>query len=620
MSEESLVSVVMPAYNGVRFLNQAIDSIREQTFKEFDFIIVDDGSKDATAEMLGHYASEDTRIQIVTHRENRGYIEALNSGFAVARGKYIARMDQDDVAKPYRLEMQLNFLAAHPGIALVGAAVELIDADSRVFKTISLPSQPEELRRDLRGYGNAIAHPTVFFRRSVLQEVGGFRKAYRAAEDYDLWLRIMEKFDVANLQTVLLGYRRHEGSISYKNARQQALSCLCARTTAKLRLQGSPDPTSGIDCVTEGVLRDLGVTQEAIDAAIFKNMLELAEDATRSGFSSAAAEFTTMARRYAPPDKLARTSLELNRTALHSTTAAAEQKKHRVTLVTADPSIYWKIFGPSTTKCEGFSVLIPVYNHANYVRQAVASALRSPLVHEVILLDDGSADGSAEILAELSRRNPTRVRDLTKKSEGNRGAHNRLNELVQAATSSWVAVLNSDDIFVDSRFEAILGDPSFPRSDFVYGNLLIIDEAGRLVSAKRGPFDPFRHFPQGFDVEKMAEGGDLLDLLAHQNFLGTTSNMIFTRALHTRIGGFRAFRYVHDWDFALRAMVLGRCCYVRRYITSYRMHPGNTINESAAKVSSEARTLFDRLTNDFPHLAQRPYFGISLEQNVTLSP
>ena len=126
-------------------------------------------------------------------------------------------------------------------------------------------------------------------------------------------------------------------------------------------------------------------------------------------------------------------------------------------------------------------------------------------------------------------------------------------------------------------------------------------------------------FPGEFDVGKMVASANLVDLMAHQNCIGTTSNMIFTKELHARIGGFAAFRYVHDWDFALRAMALGRCSYIHRYLTVYRMHTGNTINEGSAKVDAESRTLFDRFLTNFPQLAERRYFRIGLRNNVYLN-
>ena len=127
-----------------------------------------------------------------------------------------------------------------------------------------------------------------------------------------------------------------------------------------------------------------------------------------------------------------------------------------------------------------FSALMPVYNHAKYLKPAVMSVLKSPLVDELLLVDDGSTDGSAAVVATLAARYPGRVRDLSQRTQGNRGAHNRLNELVDAARCSWVAVLNSDDLFVDGRFDAIVAHEWFRDSDFVFGNLLLIDTKGFL--------------------------------------------------------------------------------------------------------------------------------------------
>jgi hypothetical protein len=116
----------------------------------------------------------------------------------------------------------------------------------------------------------------------------------------------------------------------------------------------------------------------------------------------------------------------------------------------------------------------------------------------------------------------------------------------------------------------------------------------------------------------MVESGNLLDLLAHQNYVGSSSNMLFTRGLHTRIGGFAAFRYVHDWDFALRAMALGRYCYVRRYLTAYRIHARNTIMEDYVAQLAESQAMLDRFLTDFPEVAKRGSFRIGLEQNKAM--
>lgn len=240
-----------------------------------------------------------------------------------------------------------------------------------------------------------------------------------------------------------------------------------------------------------------------------------------------------------------------------------------------------------------FSVVIPVYNHAKYVRQAIWSALRCPLVEEILVLDDGSNDGSAKIVADVAAAH-TRVRDLTSPSGGNHGAHQRLNELVAMARCDWVAVLNSDDAFVSGRFEAIVQDETFPECDFLFGNLLFMDERGGLTGAKRGPLDSWKPFVPSFDLLKMVAERRFAELLSEQNYIVTTSNMVFRKSLHTRIGGFHAYRYVHDWDFALRAMRLGHGAYVRRFLTAYRVHSRNTIRENERKAIMETKDMLQR--------------------------
>ena len=253
-----------------------------------------------------------------------------------------------------------------------------------------------------------------------------------------------------------------------------------------------------------------------------------------------------------------------------------------------------------------FSVVIPIYNHAKFVRQAIWSALRCPLVKEILLVDDGSKDGSEKIAASMAREHSGRVRDLTAPSGGNRGAHHRLNELVERAQCEWIAVLNSDDAFVSGRFEAITRDPEFSGCDFAFGNVLLMNELGALIGARRGPLDswaaPFR---PSVDVLRMLAERRFVELLSEQNYLITTSNMVFRKSLHARIGGFRPYRFVHDWDFALRAMLLGRAAYIRRFLTAYRIHSRNTVSESETKAIIETRTMLDNFKSSMGELNVR---------------
>jgi glycosyltransferase involved in cell wall biosynthesis len=252
-----------------------------------------------------------------------------------------------------------------------------------------------------------------------------------------------------------------------------------------------------------------------------------------------------------------------------------------------------------------FSVVVPIYNHAKFVRAAIWSALRSSLVEEILVLDDGSGDGSAAIAADMAARHPARVRDLTPLGGGNRGAHRRLNELVESARSEWIAVLNSDDAFVSGRMETLAGHPEFAGCDFAFGNVLFMNERGALIGARRGPLDIWLPGLDSAELSKMIAGRRFLELLCEQNFLVSTSNMIFRKSLHARIGGFRPYRYVHDWDFALRAMLAGRALYVPRFLTAYRIHGGSTFLENEARPQAEIRKMLDAFKTEFPDTTRR---------------
>lgn len=191
------VSVVMPVYNGERYLKEAIDSILGQTFWGFEFIIVNDGSTDRTGELLRSYS--DPRL-VVIDQSHQGIGAALNRGIQYARGKYIARMDADDVSHPRRLQCQVEFLERHPDVALLGTSTYRIDANGQICSLWIHPTSDTDIKRELP-YGNQFCHSSVMFRRAVLSRVGGYRK--HRAEDYDLWLRISERYTVANLEAPL---------------------------------------------------------------------------------------------------------------------------------------------------------------------------------------------------------------------------------------------------------------------------------------------------------------------------------------------------------------------------------------------------------------------------------
>jgi len=194
------VSVVMSVYNGERYLRQAVESILDQTFTDFEFIIVDDGSSDGTWNILNGYV--DPRIRLVRNEENIGLTKSLNKGLALARGQYVARMDADDVSLPERLEKQVSFLDAHAKVGVVGTSYwELTPANER--RPMAVPLTDMGIRFYLL-FHNAFAHSSVTARKAVLERVGRYDPALPYAQDYDLWTRVAAVSQLANLSHRLL--------------------------------------------------------------------------------------------------------------------------------------------------------------------------------------------------------------------------------------------------------------------------------------------------------------------------------------------------------------------------------------------------------------------------------
>lgn len=274
MSAHVPVSVLMTVFNGEAHLAEAIQSILRQTFRDLEFIIVNDGSSDSSAAIIERFAREDSRI----HFENLphvGRVEALNAGCAVSRGKYIAIHDADDVALPARLECQLRFLEDHPTAALIGAGVRKISDEGRPFSTVLFPATDGEIKERLKENG-CFAHSTVVMLRRAVEEVGGYRTAFPISQDYDLWLRLSERFETANLPSVLADYRIHTDQISTVQLEPHVCQVIGAQISAARREAGLFDPMETAEAVTPELLIELGVSPVMIERRIADGYLSLA--------------------------------------------------------------------------------------------------------------------------------------------------------------------------------------------------------------------------------------------------------------------------------------------------------------------------------------------------------
>lgn len=215
----------MPVYKGDKYLSKAVDSILDQTFSDFEFIIICDDPTPETKEILNKYQQSDSRIHVY-YQERQGLVNSLNMGISLAKGEYIARMDADDISLPRRFEKQIEFLRNNPEIQLVGSDLEFIDNKGNKIiemKTPTIPTKPGLIKWNLF-FQCCIYHPTIMTRKSVIERAGGYSPDYIHAEDYELWLRLSESVKLANLPDILLKLRKHENNISTIHITTQLLN------------------------------------------------------------------------------------------------------------------------------------------------------------------------------------------------------------------------------------------------------------------------------------------------------------------------------------------------------------------------------------------------------------
>ncbi len=207
------VSVIMPVFNGEKYLAEAIGSILNQTFKEFEFIIINDGSKDNTSKIIRSY--QDCRIRFV-ERKNKGFSYSLNQAIQMSNGKYIARMDGDDIAYNNRFELQYKFMESHPAVDILGGQAEIIDAKGKIVDEIRCPVSWENIQKCLK-YLCPLCHPTYFVRKKAYDLTRGYR-SLPPVEDYDFLLRAAEKGCVIkNLSDKVLKYRKLSSGMTAEN-------------------------------------------------------------------------------------------------------------------------------------------------------------------------------------------------------------------------------------------------------------------------------------------------------------------------------------------------------------------------------------------------------------------
>lgn len=206
------VSVLTAVHNGERYLEESSASILGQEFQDFEFLMVDDGSTDRTPEILERLRRQDPRV-VVIRQEHAGQTRSLIRAVQAARGEYLARHDADDLSLPQRFERQVRYLEAHPSVGVLGCATDAIDERGRVLGPVPMRHGPSRVREGLKTLKVTMVHTSVMMRRAAYDSVGGYREAFALSQDIDLWLRMVQRYDVDNLPEPLVRWRLNAGGV-----------------------------------------------------------------------------------------------------------------------------------------------------------------------------------------------------------------------------------------------------------------------------------------------------------------------------------------------------------------------------------------------------------------------
>jgi glycosyltransferase involved in cell wall biosynthesis len=236
----------MPVYNSEKFLEEAIRSILNQSYSNFEFLIYDDNSTDNSKEIIQNFKLQDSRIKFFLSKKNIGYAKLLNKMIVDAKFNFFARMDADDISEKTRFEKQLNFLLKNPKVSVVGSFAEIINEKGYFVTKSKYPINYLEIKNAFRDYC-AFVHSAVILRADFVKQVGGYRACMSPAEDYDLWTRLARVSSMHNLPEYLLKYRRHFDSVSFARRNEQFFNAEIIKKNYENLLNGGDDIIKNFD-------------------------------------------------------------------------------------------------------------------------------------------------------------------------------------------------------------------------------------------------------------------------------------------------------------------------------------------------------------------------------------
>ncbi len=434
--DEILVSLVMPIYNGKKYLRESLDSILAQTHKNWEFIIINEyGSNDGSLEILEEYAARDNRFIIIQNQERLRISASMNVGLRAAKGKYIARMDSDDISLPDRLEKQIRFMEQHEDIDMCGVSVEIFGTRAFDWK---LEHNPNVIDSNLLFYSPCV-HPTIMMRTSFLRENGiEYNPNYTATEDYDLFSRIGEKGKISNLDEVLFRYRLNDDNTTFKNNDIGLViyEDIIARQCKNLGLSFTKEELHLLS--PHGTLKGV-FGKEAIEEFVKLDLLlkRILVANGHSGRYDRECLIKTLNKRFT----------EAYYTILERCDEKILDRIYHNSILSFDSLEYEKVKDIGEPL---ISVILPTYNSQDYLLDALWSIVRQTEKRiEVLLINEKGSDDETTFIANML--GDERIHII--QNEERLGLAESLNKGMRIACGKYLARLDADDVSVLDRLE-----------------------------------------------------------------------------------------------------------------------------------------------------------------------
>ncbi|MEL7038617.1 MAG: glycosyltransferase [Cyanobacteria bacterium J06592_8] len=529
------VSVIIPAYNGSRYISQAVESVLSQTDCDFELIVVDDGSTDNTAEILQDYRD---RIRYFS-QQNQGVAAARNRGIQEAKAELISLLDQDDIFLPHKLAEQTACFQAFPNAGFVNSGWRLIDAEGHLISDIKLWHYFPHLDLKTLIVHSPILPSAMMFQRRWWQKVGGFNSRFNGVDDLEfVWRLALRECQAVWLEKVTVGYRQHQQTVSHQKAVKRADTLIAAQ-----------DYFFSQSHLSDSV-------RKLEKPARYEELTWLAWHLYHTHHIEVMAKFIHKSLAYTPYTIPITISDLLKRFSISCQTYG-----YQLNLNSFRNLPEWKYFISCflPSRRPKISVIIPAYNCEYYIEQAVKSVLEQTYTeYEVIVIDDGSTDNTAQVLQPYL--------DLIRYIyQANQGAAKARNHGCQLAKGEYLAFLDGDDFFTSNKLaEQIQVFEKDSMIDLVQSGWMIVDKNGENLR----DIMPWKNAPE-LNLEAW---------VLHKCV--RPSALMIRRVWWEKVGGFdHRYPPTEDLDFVLRLALMGcKSVWLKAIHAGYRQHDTNLMS------------------------------------------